>query len=129
MELTTITPQQARKVAVTLTDEDWQIVSYVLLHSAVIPALPRTDYTRVEAIGASIDAQCSATTPLSPQPRMGLATARRARGMSQREIADSFGVAIGTVGRWERGVAMPTPYHRRKLCRMFGATEQELGFN
>ncbi len=126
--MTTI-PLLVQRVAVTLDEEEWHVVVYVLLHSAVMPALPSMNYARLEAIGAAIDAQCSATTPLPPCPRMGLVSARRARRMSQHNLADIFDVAMGTVGRWERGVAMPTPYHLRKLCALFGMSEQELGFD
>ena len=40
-------------------------------------------------------------------------------GMSQREVGEIVGVAPNTVGKWERGVAMPSEPHIAKLCAEF----------
>jgi tetratricopeptide (TPR) repeat protein/transcriptional regulator with XRE-family HTH domain len=62
----------------------------------------------------------------SPQPRLRLAEARLSRDWSQQEVAQHIGTTYVNVSRWERGVTKPTPYFRRKLCHLFGKTEQEL---
>ncbi len=69
-----------------------------------------------------------ATTESSPQPqpRVRLAEARLSRGWSQHEVAERIGTNYVNVSRWERGITKPTPYFRRKLCQLFGKTEQEL---
>ncbi|HVB24267.1 MAG TPA: tetratricopeptide repeat protein [Ktedonobacteraceae bacterium] len=61
-----------------------------------------------------------------PQPRLRLAEARLSRDWSQQEVAQRIGTNYVNVSRWERGVTKPTPYFRRKLCHLFGMTEQEL---
>ncbi|MHB8598114.1 MAG: tetratricopeptide repeat protein [Ktedonobacteraceae bacterium] len=61
-----------------------------------------------------------------PQPRLHLAEARLSRDWSQQEVAQRIGTNYVNVSRWERGVTKPTPYFRRKLCHLFGMTEQEL---
>jgi DNA-binding transcriptional regulator YiaG len=132
MDLTTI-PQESSMVAVSLTEEDWRLVSYVLLHSAVIPLVPATNYARIEALAASVEQQCDDATPTNTQAsprqlRERLVAARKARHLSQTDLADTFGVTYCTVSRWERGVATPTRFHRHKLAKMFGMSEQELGF-
>ena len=67
-----------------------------------------------------------AETGHQPQPRVRLAEARLSRGWSQHEVAQHLGTTYVNVSRWERGVTKPTPYFRRKLCHLFGKTEQEL---
>ncbi len=61
-----------------------------------------------------------------PQPRLQLTDARSQRGLSQQEVADLIGTTYVNVSRWERGITKPSPYFRRKLCALFGRTEQEL---
>ncbi len=61
-----------------------------------------------------------------PQPRVHLAEARLSRDWSQQELAQRIGTNYVNISRWERGVTKPTPYFRRKLCQLFGMTEQEL---
>lgn len=56
-----------------------------------------------------------------------LISARERRGWTQAEVAAALGVSELTVGRWERGETFPHPYHRKKLCELFGKSEQELG--
>src|ERR687885_711748 len=61
-----------------------------------------------------------------PQPRLGLTAARMALRKSQQEVADDLGTTHVNVSRWERGITKPNPYFRRKLCKLFGKTEEEL---
>jgi tetratricopeptide (TPR) repeat protein/DNA-binding XRE family transcriptional regulator len=65
---------------------------------------------------------------MAPQPRARwlLIEARNQRGWSQQELADLIGTTHVNVSRWERGITRPTPYFRRKLCALFGKSEQEL---
>jgi tetratricopeptide (TPR) repeat protein/transcriptional regulator with XRE-family HTH domain len=63
---------------------------------------------------------------IPPQPRIHLTEARNNRGLSQQEVADLIGSTHVNVSRWERGITRPSPYFRRKLCGLFGKTEEEL---
>ena len=66
-------------------------------------------------------------TPISdPQPRLRLTEARIERKWSQQDVADRIGTTHLNVSRWERGITKPGPYFRRKLCSLFGKSEQEL---
>jgi tetratricopeptide (TPR) repeat protein/transcriptional regulator with XRE-family HTH domain len=66
-------------------------------------------------------------TPISdPQPRLRLTEARNQRRWSQQDVADRIGTTHLNVSRWERGITKPGPYFRRKLCSLFGKSEQEL---
>ncbi|HEY4036077.1 MAG TPA: LamG-like jellyroll fold domain-containing protein [Ktedonobacteraceae bacterium] len=49
------------------------------------------------------------------------------RGWTQARVAEAVGVDARTVGRWERGKALPYPYFREQLCLLFGKTAQQLG--
>jgi len=62
----------------------------------------------------------------SSQPRIKLTEARNARRWSQHEAADNLGTTYVNVSRWERGITRPSPYFRKKLCALYGKTEQEL---
>ena len=48
-------------------------------------------------------------------------------GWTQAKVAEAVGVDAKTVGRWERGKALPYPYYREQLCLLFGKTAQQLG--
>ena len=61
-----------------------------------------------------------------PQPRLRLTEARISRKWSQQDVADRIGTTHLNVSRWERGITKPGPYFRRKLCSLFGKSEQEL---
>ncbi len=61
-----------------------------------------------------------------PRPRLRLTEARIARKWSQQDVADRIGTTHLNVSRWERGITKPGPYFRRKLCSLFGKSEQEL---
>ncbi|GHO50805.1 tetratricopeptide repeat protein [Ktedonospora formicarum] len=63
---------------------------------------------------------------MEPQPRLKLTEARRARALSQQDVAERLGTTHVNVSRWERGITTPSPYFCRKLCRLFGKTSQEL---
>src|SRR2546421_3906138 len=62
----------------------------------------------------------------TPQPRWRLAEARTIRKWSQQEVAGLIGTSSINISRWERGITRPNPYFRRKLCALFGKSEQEL---
>ncbi|HJT58803.1 MAG TPA: tetratricopeptide repeat protein [Ktedonobacteraceae bacterium] len=62
----------------------------------------------------------------SPQPRLRLTEARLTHDWSQQELANRIGTTHVNISRWERGVTKPGPYFRRKLCELFGKSEEEL---
>jgi len=51
---------------------------------------------------------------------------RLARGYSQADLARLLRVPAGTLGRWERDAAMPTPKNRKRLARRLGVSVEEL---
>ncbi len=53
---------------------------------------------------------------------------RELRGWSQAKVAMELGIDPTTVGRWERGLSLPYPHFREKLCVLFGKSVRELGF-
>jgi tetratricopeptide (TPR) repeat protein/transcriptional regulator with XRE-family HTH domain len=53
---------------------------------------------------------------------------RQKRGWSQKRVADQVGTNEDMVSRWERGITMPSPYYREKLCEVFQADAEALGF-
>ncbi|GAC1350638.1 MAG: hypothetical protein NVSMB27_35030 [Ktedonobacteraceae bacterium] len=59
-------------------------------------------------------------------PRWRLSEARNLRDWSQHEVADRIGTTTVNISRWERGITKPGPYFRRKLCALFGKSEEEL---
>jgi tetratricopeptide (TPR) repeat protein/transcriptional regulator with XRE-family HTH domain len=61
-----------------------------------------------------------------PQPRLRLTEVRIERQWSQQDVADRIGTTHVNVSRWERGITRPSPYFRRKLCSLFGKSEQDL---
>src|SRR5436189_6450932 len=63
----------------------------------------------------------------TPQPRWWLAEARTLRKLSQQEVADRIGTTYVNISRWVRGITRPNPYFRRKLCALFGKSDEELG--
>ncbi len=47
---------------------------------------------------------------------------REARGWTQLDLALRLGVAINTVGKWERGVLVPSEANRYRLMVLFTST-------
>ncbi len=68
-------------------------------------------------------------TTLKIPPRQRLSAERLRRRWTQLEVADQLGTTPGNVSRWERGITSPGPYFRRKLCELFGMSDQELGLH
>ena len=62
-----------------------------------------------------------------PIPNQKLRHERERRAWSQLDVADKVGTTPLNVGRWERGITMPGPYFRQKLCEIFEKSAQELG--
>lgn len=52
--------------------------------------------------------------------------ARKARGMSQRELADAAGLCVNSVGMIERGKKCPTVYTLKRLCDGLDVPMQDL---
>jgi len=61
------------------------------------------------------------------QPNLRLQAARALKGWSQEELAAQLGTTFETVSRWERGLMLPSPYFRTRLCAVFGMTAEALG--
>jgi transcriptional regulator with XRE-family HTH domain len=56
-----------------------------------------------------------------------LRRARSLKGWSQERLAEEVGTVATVVSRWERGVNVPNPYFRERLCAVLGKTPEELG--
>jgi transcriptional regulator with XRE-family HTH domain len=52
---------------------------------------------------------------------------RELRGWSQSRAAQELGTTPNTISAWERGLSLPSPYFREKLCALFDKNAQELG--
>jgi DNA-binding XRE family transcriptional regulator len=61
-------------------------------------------------------------------PNQRLKHEREKRGWSQQDLAKKIGFDHDTVSRWERGLIIPRPSTRDKLCKLFEISPQELGF-
>ncbi len=57
-----------------------------------------------------------------------LLIARTRKSWSQRKAAAEIGVDHKTYLNWENGITVPQPYYRERLCTVFGATLEELGY-
>jgi transcriptional regulator with XRE-family HTH domain len=55
-----------------------------------------------------------------------LRTARRAAGLTQKELAAELGVEAVTVSRWERGVTTPTLPRLRRVAELTQTTVSDL---
>ena len=64
---------------------------------------------------------------MKPKANTRLKRERELRGWSQAKVAMELGIDPTTVGRWERGLSLPYPYFREKLCTLFGKSVGELG--
>jgi tetratricopeptide (TPR) repeat protein/transcriptional regulator with XRE-family HTH domain len=60
-------------------------------------------------------------------PNHLLRQARDRKGWSQRQLAEYLDTNTFTVGRWELGLAFPSPHFRQKLSELFACTVEELG--
>jgi transcriptional regulator with XRE-family HTH domain len=52
---------------------------------------------------------------------------RELRGWSRARLAETLGVSVQTVMRWEQGQTIPYPHYREQLCSLFGKNTRELG--
>lgn len=55
-----------------------------------------------------------------------LRAARRAAGLTQKQLADALGVESITVSRWERGVTAPSLERLRRVAQITGTTVSDL---
>lgn len=62
------------------------------------------------------------------RPNHLLRYARQEHGWSQQRVAEQIGTTEDVISRWERGVRMPGPYYRERLCQLFQKTAHDLGF-
>jgi tetratricopeptide (TPR) repeat protein/transcriptional regulator with XRE-family HTH domain len=58
-----------------------------------------------------------------------LAALRAKHQFSQSELADLVGVSTLTLGRWERGGALPRKRNLQALCQILKCTEEDLAFS
>ncbi len=65
---------------------------------------------------------------MTPKANIRLKRERELRGWSQTKVAQEIGIDPTTVGRWERGLSLPYPHFRAKLCVLFNKNASELGF-
>jgi transcriptional regulator with XRE-family HTH domain len=56
-----------------------------------------------------------------------VAELRRARHLTQLDVATSLGVSLSTVRRWESGESAPTARNARRLARRLGVSVEALG--
>jgi tetratricopeptide (TPR) repeat protein/transcriptional regulator with XRE-family HTH domain len=61
------------------------------------------------------------------EPNDLLRVTRIRQGLSQEQLAALVGVHPSTIGRWERGEALPSPDAQEKLCAFFQMTPAALG--
>jgi peptide/nickel transport system substrate-binding protein len=67
------------------------------------------------------------THPEEIVPNDRLRRARSLKGWSQAELAEQVGTSFEMVSRWERGVTLPSPYYRERLCAILGEAAEDLG--
>jgi len=61
-------------------------------------------------------------------PNHLLRRARELQGWSQGYVAERIEAPSASyISRWERGIIVPSPYYREKLCKLFGKNAVELG--
>src|SRR3989440_11577436 len=65
--------------------------------------------------------------PKEVVPNDRLRRARLLKGWSQAELAEQVGTSYEMVSRWERGITVPSPYYRERLCAVLGQSAKELG--
>src|SRR5256885_17116302 len=60
-------------------------------------------------------------------PNDRIRRARSLKGWSQADLAEQVGTSFEVVSRWERGVTVPSPYYRERLCKVLGRSAEDLG--
>lgn len=55
-----------------------------------------------------------------------MAFARRKAGLLQRQVAESLGVSLATVGMWDTGRNMPRANMLPKIANLYGCTVDDL---
>ncbi len=60
-------------------------------------------------------------------PNDRLRRARDLKGWSQADLAEQVGTSFEMVSRWERGVTVPGPHYRKRLCAVLGQSADDLG--
>ena len=58
-----------------------------------------------------------------------LVAARKSKNWKQIRASEEVGADLRTYQRWERGESVPQPYYRDKLCKVFGMSLKELGYD
>ena len=64
---------------------------------------------------------------VSTPQKHALRLARERHGWSQSHLAELLETSFTSISQWERGVFLPSPHFREKLCTLFEKDAQELG--
>lgn len=74
------------------------------------------------------DAAQQPKLPKKPTPGERLRYERLRHNLTQDRLAEMIGTTTISVSRWESDVHLPDIKYRRRLCKIFGKTPQDLGF-
>ena len=68
------------------------------------------------------------STPLFSMPLVGsnISRLRKARGMTQMQLADAMGISFQAVSNWERGLSCPDIAKLGDLAALFGVSIDEI---
>ena len=55
-----------------------------------------------------------------------IAASRKARNLTQRQLADKLGISDKTVSKWENGSADPSTTNLLALAKLYGVTAEDL---
>lgn len=57
---------------------------------------------------------------------LNISAARKARGLTQAQVAERMGIPYQSIGQWERGIRTPRLKSLEKIANAIGCTVQEL---
>ena len=61
-------------------------------------------------------------------PKTNLKAARVNAGLTQKQAADSLGIAPSTLRNWEKGITFPKQPDIEKLCELYGTSYDYVNF-
>lgn len=64
--------------------------------------------------------------PIRQGVGLRLKASREAKGLSQKEVGDRFGVGHATVSAWETGIGDPGVYRLKELANLYGVAADAL---
>ena len=62
-------------------------------------------------------------------PKITLAAARVNANLTQKQVAETLGVAVSTIKNWESGKTFPKQPMIEKLCELYGIPYDYINFN